>query len=78
MEYHNSLFNRQFGFRTKHSTLDALVELVEKIRLDCQNLKAISFSLDLKKGFDTIEHNILLKKIENTGIRGPTLNGATT
>ena len=78
MEYHNLLFNRQFGFRTKHSTIDALVELVEKIRLNCQNVKAISFFLDLKKAFDTIEHDILLKKIENTGIRGPALNWITT
>ena len=70
MEYHNLLFNRQFGFRTKHSTIDALVELVEKIRLNCKKVKAISFFLDLKKAFDTIEHDILLKKIENTGIRG--------
>ena len=29
MEYHNLLFNRQFDFRTKHSTIDALVELVK-------------------------------------------------
>ena len=71
MEYHNFLFNRQFAFRTKHSTIDALVELLEKIRLNCQNVKVISFFLDLKKAFDTIEHDILLKKIENNGIRGP-------
>ena len=71
-------FNRQFGFRTKHSTIDALVELVEKIRLNCRNVKAISFYLDLKKAFDTIEHDILLKKIENTGIRGPALSWVTT
>ena len=62
MEYHNLFFNRQFGFRTKHSTIDALVELVEKIRLNCRNVKAISFYLDLKKAFDTIEHDILLKR----------------
>ena len=78
MEYHNQLFNRQFGFRTKHNTIDALVELVEKIRLNCNKVKAISFFLDLKKAFDTIEHDILLKKIENTGIRGPALNWITT
>ena len=78
MEYHNLFFNRQFGFRTKHSTIDALVELVEKIRLNCRNVKAISFYLDLKKAFDTIEHDILLKKIENTGIRGPALSWVTT
>ena len=78
MEYHNLFFNRQFGFRTKHSTIDALVELVEKIRLNCRNVKAISFYVDLKKAFDTIEHDILLKKIENTGIRGPALSWVTT
>ena len=69
MENHNLLFNRQFGFGTKHRTIDALVELIEEIRLNCQNVKAISFFPYLKKAFDTIEHNILLKKIENTGIR---------
>ena len=78
MEYHNLLFNRQFGIRTKHSTIDALVELLEKIRLNCQNVKVISFFLDLKKAFDTIEHDILLKKIENNGIRGPALNWIAT
>ena len=78
MEYHKLLSNRQFGFRTKHSTIDALVELVEKIRLNSQNVKVISFFLDLKKAFDTIEHDILMKKIENTGLRVPTLNWVTT
>ena len=58
MEYQNLLFNRQFGFRTKHSTIDALVELLEKKRLNCQNVNVISFFLDLKKAFDTIEHDI--------------------
>ena len=66
------------GFCSKHSTIDALVELVEKIRLNSKKVKAISFFLDLKKAFDTIEHDILLKKIENTGIRGPALNWLTS
>ena len=74
IEYHNLLFNGQFGFRTKHNTIDALVELLEKLRLNCQNVKVISFFLDLKKAFDIIEHDILLIKIENNGIRGPALN----
>ena len=51
MEYHILIFNRQFGFRAKHSTIDALVELVKKIRLNCQIVKAISFFLDHKKLF---------------------------
>ena len=78
MEYHKLLSNRQFGFRTKHSTIDALVELVENIRLNSQNVKAISFYLDFEKTFDTIEHDILLKKIENTGVKSPALIWVTT
>ena len=66
MEYHNLLFNRHFGFRAKHTTIDALGEgeLVKKIGLNCRNVKAINFFLDLKKAFDTIEHDILLKKLK--------------
>ena len=41
---------KQFGFRLKQSTIDALVEFIEKIR-NCIDLPV--FFLDLKKAFDT-------------------------
>ena len=68
------LFNpNQFGFRKKHSTIDAIAKLTETIQ-ENSNLEVISFLVDLKKAFDTIEHEILLIKLELYGIRGVCLN----
>ena len=69
-EKFNLISNKQFGFRSKDSTIDALVELTKKI-----NTHYCRFNfLDPKKAFITIKHPLLLKKLERYGIRGNTLN----
>ena len=70
---YNCIFNLQFGFREKHSTNHALIDLTENIRnaLD-NNLFAVGIFIDLQKAFDTVDHNILLNKLEHYGIRGIT------
>ena len=69
MERFSPLYNKQFGFRAKHSTIDALVDLTENIRSrSCK--KVIGFFSDLKKAFDTLDHSILLSKLERLGFRG--------
>ena len=71
---HFSLFQKkQFGFRSKHSTVDALVELTERLRCSKQKDK-FTFFLDLKKAFDTLDHNVSLQKNEIYGFRGNALN----
>ena len=57
------LNNIQYGFRHNKSTLTALVEMTEKIlsSLDAE-CSAIAIFIYLKKAFDAIDHDILIKK----------------
>ena len=65
------IFPRQFGFRTGRSTADAFLSMVEYV-YSCLNRKehCIGVFIDLKKAFDTVNHEILLGKLERSGIRG--------
>ena len=65
------LYDYQFGFRSKHSTQQALITLVDNVTksLDGSNI-VISLFIDLKKAFDTVHHRILLRKLYAYGIRG--------
>ena len=60
LEGNKCLFSRQFGFRNKHSTNHALIDLTETIRkaLD-DNEFACGVFLDFEKAFDTVNHKIL-------------------
>ena len=59
------------AFNKKYSTTHALINLIESIR---QSLDEGSFDcgifVDLQKAFDTVDHKILLHKLEYYGIRG--------
>jgi hypothetical protein len=59
-------YNRQFGFRAKHST--SITDKIQKAIED--NIYSCGISLDFSKAFDTVNHKILLCKLEHYGIRG--------
>ena len=68
------LSDNQYGFRKHHSTAYALACLYDNISSAIENKEyTVGIFIDLSKAFATVDHRILISKLEHFGIRGTAL-----
>ena len=71
----NQLFQSQYGFRTNHGCDHAVGELLSEIVKNLErNNPTVCIYLDLSKAFNTLLHEVILKKMERYGICGTCLS----
>ena len=71
----NLLYNFQSGFRSNFSTDTCLIHLTDHIKQEISSGKYVGMVLiDLRKAFDTVNHEILCTKLKSLGLNQSSVN----
>lgn len=75
LQYTNFFSDGQFGFREGLSTDDAIFSKLKTIVSGLESKKKVGVAqLDITRAFDSVDHSILMDKLESLGVRGALLN----
>ena len=75
LDRNKMIFTDQSGFRALHSVLTSLLKCTNDwyLNIDKGKYTAVVY-IDLKKAFDTVDHDILLRKLNFCGLKGKELS----
>jgi len=74
LEKNNLIDPNQYGFRSGHSTEDAIMKFVDHLEKEMiKNKHVVSIYIDVSKAFDSCDHSIIISKLKRLGLTGPSL-----
>ena len=72
---HNLLYQKQYGFPQGHSTEHAIMQVIDQINDNLENnCFTLGIFIDPSKAFDNVDHQILISKSNNYGVKGKNLS----
>ena len=71
LKSYNILCANQFGFRKNSNTSGAIIKFLDYVYSSLDKKQSnIAVYLDFSKAFDTVNHNILMSKLQHNGMKG--------